>query len=553
MIAIPLVWALMLASSVGIAQDKSDRPTKMKDRVALLEEQVDGLKETVGEITGADSPEQIRSRLDALQDNLDGILRDLEEMRTLADDMAAESEERQARLDALADEVSSLWDEVEAQRQLLDEATANKNAGYDDGFFLSSDDGQHRLTITGFARPYFRTAFQKLWATDQYGALVYDAMGQPVGGDTETTETGFGLEDARLALHAQVFDVVHGEVAIEYGTLHGEVVYPINANMPPGADYGRLEVDEHVVRFTDVFAEFAPLHEFTVRVGQFQVPFDREGSGFLEDELTFATRSLMTRRYPRWGEQGMPPTGVTWHWDYEIQRGSYFGYDRGLDIGGSIGDGLFQYDLGLYNGGGPNVENDNRDLLIAIRLASDFLGPMTENMSDLDISESPLLSVGAAFAYDLLEHKDPIDPQLTYNSSDVNIAGDLHFKWMGASALAGVFFRRADHGAVYVDANGDDLPINSIGFAGQAAYYNPTIKLEPAFRYCFYDADVDRELDHVHEITAGLNHYIRGQHLKIGAEWRGLFAARKETTYMLPYGVWFEDLHEITITAQVSF
>jgi len=560
---IAVLAALVLAFAGGraMAQDKkSERPAKMKDKVALLEEQVDEVKGTLDEIVGSDSPGEIRSRLDALQDNLDGMLRDLEELRSMADEAAAAVEERDARLDALADEVSSLWDEVEAQRQLVDEVAAAKNAGYEDGFFLASDDGQHRLSLTGFARPYFRFAFQKQWAADEYGVLEHDpATGAAIGGDTEVVDAGFGLEDARLALHAQLFGVVHGEVAFEYGTLGGEVTYPLNANVPPGNSYGRVEIDEHVVAFTDVFAEFAPLAEITVRAGQFQPAFDREGSGFYADELTFSTRSLMTRRYPRWGEQGMDPSGVSWHWDYEIQRGSYFGYDRGLQIAGSIADAKFKYNLGVFNGGGPNVENDNRDIMVAVRVASDMLGPMTPHMSDIEVAENPLLSMGVGFAYDLPEHHDPIDPELTYNSSDINVTGDAHFKWMGISALAGVFYRRADHGAVIPVADG---LLNSLGFVGQAAYYISAAKLEPAFRYSFYDADIDRELDHVHEFTAALNYYLYGRNLNVGLEWRGLFAAQKTRTYLLPWGEdalgqpigpWFEDMHEITVKAQVAF
>jgi hypothetical protein len=556
-----LAAAVLFAGGQAFAQgDKGNRPKKMKDRVALLEEQVDDMKNTVSEITGADSPDEIRSRLDALQDNLDGMLRDLEELRSMADDAAADVEEREARLDALADEVSSLWDEVEAQRQLVDEAAASKNAGYEDGFFLASDDGQHRLELTGFARPYFRAAFQKQWEADEYGVLLHDPVtGEAIGGDTEVVGAGFGLEDTRLVVHALMFGVVHAMVAFEYGTQHGEVTYPLNANVPPGNEYGRVEIHEHSVRFTDVYAEFAPFAELTVRLGQFRPAFDREGSGFHEDELTFSTRSLMTRRYPRWGEQGMDPSGVSWHWDYEIQRGSYFGYDRGLQIAGSIADAKFKYNLGAFNGGGPNVENDNRDIMVAIRLATDPLGPMTHHMSDIEVAESPLLSIGAAFAYDLPEHRDPVDPLRTYNSSDINIAGDAHFKWMGASLLAGVFYRRADHGAVIPVAEG---LISSMGFSGQLAYYIAAAKLEPAFRYGFYDADVDRELDHVHEFTGALNYYIYGRHLNVGLEWRGLFAAQKTRTYLLPWGEdalgqpigpWFEDMHEITIKAQVSF
>ena len=63
-------------------------------------------------------------------------------------------------------------------------------------------------------------------------------------------------------------------------------------------------------------------------------------------------------------------------------------------------------------------------------------------------------------------------------------------------------------------------------------------------------------------MTGALNYYIYGRHLNVGLEWRGLFAAQKTRTYLLPWGEdalgqpigpWFEDLHEITVQAQVAF
>ena len=40
-------------------------------------------------------------------------------------------------------------------------------------------------------------------------------------------------------------------------------------------DHGRVDVDEHVLSFKSVYAEFAPMPELTVRAGQ--VLWDRNG------------------------------------------------------------------------------------------------------------------------------------------------------------------------------------------------------------------------------------------------------------------------------------
>ena len=83
-------------------------------------------------------------------------------------------------------------------------------------------------------------------------------------------------------------------------------------------------------------------------------------------------------------------------------------------------------------------------------------------------------------------------PHYEYNSSDLNVTGDVQFKWWGVAAMAAVFYRHGDHGAVYITEDGEDDPIDSMGFTGQISYFNQQTGLEPGFRYSIYDAQLDR-------------------------------------------------------------
>ncbi|MCP4605934.1 MAG: hypothetical protein GY847_36380 [Proteobacteria bacterium] len=548
------LMALTLSAVTVNAQEETERPKGMRARVKLLETEIDKLDETLKDVHGADTPDSLRTQLAAFQSKVDSLSMQLSELyqKTLSGESGGQ--EQDARLNDIAEEVSSLWKETEALKTLREEILKDPPAGYENGFFIGSKADKFRLTLNGFVRPYYAVSFQKAWDADDYGDLIYDSGGDPTGGETEVQDNGFGVANARLVVHTQILDVIHGEFEIDYGTLTGTVQYPVNLSQGlEDARYNRVEINDHSLRFLNIYGEYAPIPEFNIRLGQFKVPFDRE-SQIDANWLTFTTRSLMTRAYPRWGEN-VSDDSLARSWDYEMQRGSSFGRDTGLSLKGCVAEGIFNYEAGIFNGAGDNVTNDNRDMLIALRISTEPAGRMTETMSDLESSKSPLISIGAGFAYDLLDHKymhNPADKH-NYNSSDVNITADANFKWYGASVLAGVFYRHSDHGAVVQNEDAEDAPIDSMGIVAQVAYFIDNPGLEPAFRYSLYDADIDLKDNHVHEISAIFSYYPFVQNLKLQLQYRGLFPADTERSHFVPWGNWFDYYSEITLMAQVAF
>ncbi len=565
--AVSLTTLVFICQTAGAQELLSGRPKGAKARLKLLENQVDDLHDTLKKVYGAETPSFLREKSTELQARLDAIDAQLGEIKEDYAQTQEVDQEQNAQLDDVSEEVNTLWTDVKAIKEKL----KYRVAGYENGFFIGSRDGKFRLTMNGLVRPYYGFGFQKEWARTETGGLVYD-NGAPIGGDATIKEHEFGLANARVTISAKLFSVIHGKFEIDYGTNRGlvqfpkqpqfgvgyglqtgEVEYPNNAD-PAGSSVNRVVLDQHALRFLDMYGEYAPLPEIKVRLGQSRVPFDRQ-TQIDESNLTFSSMSLMTRAYPMWGqgEAADWEDVTTYNYNYELQRGASFGRDLGLNIHGSIAKAMFNYSVGVFNGAGTNVSNDNRDFLFGLRLWTDPAGEMTPGMSDLEATKKPLVSVGVAFVYDLLEHNNPLDPNAQYNSSDVNITGDVHFKWYGLSLLIDMFYRHADHGNVFVDENGDDLALDSVGMTAQASYYIQKIKLEPGFRYSLYDADLEQEADHVHEITGILNYYIYGRNFNIGLEYRGLIPANEQRSYLVPWNVWQDSYHEISLLGQVAF
>lgn len=552
-----IVPVAMLVANVAVAQDAPavaapagpERPKLVKEKIGLLEQQVDALMKQLDAVVGPEAPAALRQRIAALQAELDEISVQIGEMQGTTKKHSTTAAERDARLDAMAAEIEKLWQENKVLNEQIAAAKANPVAGYDKGFFVRSEDKKFELTVNGYVKPYYKAEFQEQWDKNSHGELVYDANNQPMGGGTEAIINEFGFGTAKLVLKVKLFGFATGEFEPDYQKMTGKVEYPANADVGDGK-YNRVKVGEYGLAWKNIYGEIAPFEWLTVRGGQFKVPFDRETQVSIT-KLTFTTRSLMTSSYKVWGEY-MAEDGLAYHWDYGTRRGSSFGYDRGLQLAGKLLEKRFSYAAGVFNGGGANKDNDNTNLMYALRLAVDPMGEMTKGMSDLDKLAKPLLSIGAAFTYDRPENKNPINPEdkkLDYFSEDLNFTGDVLLKWNGLHVMGAVFFRRADHGNAYPNVD----TINTLGYMAQAGWYFPQVGLEPAFRYSGMDASLGRDGDNVHELTGALSYYFKGHDLKLQAEYTALMMNDMTRTYLAPLGTWEDYHHRLTIMAQLGF
>jgi hypothetical protein len=526
------------------------RPKLIRDKITLLEQQVDALTKDFKAVTGIEAPTALRERSAALQAELDEIAVQIGEMQSKNQGHETAATQHSARLDAMASEIEKLWEENKALKEQLAAVKANPMAGYDKGFFIRTQDKKFELWLNGYVRPYYRAEFQEQWQKDSYGELVYDdATNQPIGGDTEAIINEFGFNAARLSLKVKLFGLATGVFEPDYQKLAGKAEYPPNTGVGNGK-FNRVKVYDYALSWKSVYGEIAPFEWLTVRGGQFKVPFDRE-TLVAANQTTFSSLSLMTSSYKLWGEY-MTEDSLAYHWDYATRLGSSFGYDRGLQLAGKLWEKRFSYGVGAFNGGGANRDNDNTKLMYALRLQVDPLGEMTAGMSDLDRTEKPLLSIGAAFAYNRPENKNPVTPEdkkFDYYSEEMSVTGDALFKWNGLHVMGAFFFRTGDHGNAYPENN----TINTIGYMAQAGWFFPQVGLEPAFRYSGMDANLEREGDNVHELTGAVNYYFKGHNLKVGAEYTAVMMNDMTRTYLAPFGTWEDFHHRLTILAQLGF
>ncbi len=536
-----LCLVFLFALQAVEAQQPTERPKGVRPRLVLLESQVDELSQTLQAIVGSEEPQHLRRQSTQLLTRVDALTADLEKLRqeTYARNQAMQ--EHDDRLDAIGEEIEGLWAEVNELKRLMKERMLKPNAGYDNGFFIASADRKFEIKLSGFVKPFYLVGFQE--PPPDHESDTHD---------TEIDESGFQLSSARLSIETKVFEVIHGLLEIDFGTLSGTKIVPTERRI---SHEGVIKLESYGVRMMSVYGEYAPLSQLKVRAGQFKVPFDREML-FRENELTFGHRSLITRRYPLYPDgrrYWQAPSGFDANPsfspdEFELQRAASFGWDRGIQLHGAIGEGVFNYALGAFNGAGINVNNNNRDLLLIARVWSDLLGPVTSGMSDLTVAPTPMVSVGAAFSYDLPQHRNELTPELTYNSSDFNVTGDVHFKWKGLSSLIAAFYRYSDHGAVFFDT-----PIQTMGFVGQLAYFHQPLKLEGGVRYAILDENVDLSGDHLHELTAVLNYHLFANHLKVQLEFRSLLPGEENKSFMVPYRTTYHNRHEVMLMAQLGF
>lgn len=136
------------------------------------------------------------------------------------------------------------------------------------------------------------------------------------------------------------------------GTFFKDFEYKVQADFPTGSGStsGTLQ---------DAFVGWRKYRECSIRIGQFKEPFSQEETTTTRF-IDFDERSVLNRLVPA--------------------------RDIGLMLYGSIGDGIFEYETGIFNGQGRGVFDLNDDKEWAIRLRSTpFVGSESAFLKGLRI------------------------------------------------------------------------------------------------------------------------------------------------------------------------
>ena len=223
------------------------------------------------------------------------------------------------------------------------------------------------------------------------------------------------------------------------------------------------------------------------------------------------------------------------------------GYDTGIILNGKIGQGLFNYNLGMIGGDGQGTVRATNDNAFVTRITVNPLGDMTPGEGDLERTAKPLLSFGADYFYDVLQatraagataletnNLNFAQPRnrttlvaggwlnrglsVFPQTEKVNVTAygfDAAFKWLGA-------FATAEYLGGIAEGNNSGKKLRAHGYYAQAGYCIVPGTLEAAVRYSWMDPNRDAANDQLSEVAGAVSYYFNKHNLKLQGDIAGI-------------------------------
>jgi hypothetical protein len=207
----------------------------------------------------------------------------------------------------------------------------------------------------------------------------------------------------------------------------------------------------------DAYVDVRVLPNLAVRVGQGKTPFTRTWTTD-DAKLDFLERpaGLDNLRYDR---------------------------DLGVWLRGSFDAGRVTYVVGVANGGGANLPNDNVDLLAAARIERALVGEAFEGPGDVEQSEAPRIRIGAGAVHDLMRLPTEV-AGIAVGEDDVDADGerdnvgaisgsvDVAARWRGFQIGFEGYLRYERWGTILEhSANADLAAVVKAGGDGERTYF----------------------------------------------------------------------------------
>jgi hypothetical protein len=357
----------------------------------------------------------------------------------------------------------------------------------DDGFFIRSPDNRFLL------RP--RVRLQALYTGEIASAGPADML-NGVASNPDVSS----------------FSLAHAEVILE-----GHAV-------TPAFEY-RFEFDAALAQpLLDAFVQWRATRTIGIRAGQFKLPYGLQNLYWTGD-LEFVDVAAPTAAFSP-------------------------GWDRGVMVIGRPLAGRIQYQVGVLNGAGANLPNDNVDLAYAVRIVAAPFGPLPPTEGDIEGHARPLVEGGVSGFYNLVPTdillRNPTNPTNPMVTSDLdgdgrvdNVAiwqGNVQLRaiWRGASLQAEWFGRIEDFGAA---GSLDRSPLTGQGYKtslwgvyAQAAYFVIPHRLQVGGRVSGTDLPLygatavehQRQGSHVDEQSAVVSAYFSGSRAKLQVDYSHL-------------------------------
>lgn len=271
------------------------------------------------------------------------------------------------------------------------EEPPKKNAGYDKGFFIQSDDGKYRLNFNGYLQ----------------GLFSYDRQaGKNV--------VGFRIQNARLTFS--------GHLATP------KLTYKLQLNFAKFKE-GLL---------LDAWMQYRFNNNIDLRFGQQDIPWIRQAI-ISSSNQQFIDRSLATIEFLNIQDTDTDKDGVA---DKQTRDGR----DIGLVIQGTPFNKKLEYNIGIFNGSGTNTTNFNNHLLYTGRAVYNIRGDYGYEEGDYSFSDDPQVFFGGAGNYNVRDFTDRKIAQL---------GAETGLKYKGFSAQGELFYRHSTPGTTTLGTTDD--------------------------------------------------------------------------------------------------
>jgi hypothetical protein len=442
----------------------------------------------------------------SLSDRLDLLERDNAALRSEVTALRAESDQVWLTEDR-ATEIRGLVQDVLADsstRASFQDSAAV--AGWDSnrGFYLRSADDRFSLQFSGLVQARYTYS-----TTGEGGELNLNGGGSPQ--TLPNSQYGFDMPHTRLVFKGHVFEPgIRYFIRSEFSPRQEFRAGSVNIS---GATAGTLNL-------LDAYMAFDLDNDWTVKAGQFKLPFSRERLVSVQN-LVSATRSTVDELLSVGRSQGIQIStrGSDLYWAAAISNG---GSDN-LLAGTSANSGVFPVGTEPMNNPYWNSENT---LSLTSRVEYKLAGAwseFSEMTSPMGEPEGILLGLGGHYqtsAYDPAQNPDG-----TGNNQWISVTADATWNFGGASLFAAAYYTNTETKWTSTNPNppgGIRGTTNMLGLIVQGSMYL-TPKWEVFGSYQYLDQGNTPEAlatgeklpaSSVSIFTLGANWYIDGQDLR---------------------------------------
>jgi phosphate-selective porin OprO and OprP len=385
---------------------------------------------------------------------------------------------------------------------------------------ISSPDG----TIGGNPAPAIAAAAplpsapaNETTAADEPSFKITGAPGQ---GLTISTGDAFSLNlKSRIQIRGQINtfedEAKDAQQLVNIGTarvwLSGNLLKPELTYLIQLAVAGRDYRDAATSPIFDAYLEWKLHRDFSIRTGQYFVPFDR----------------LRTVR--EWGLQMTDRPRPVQEFTLDRDVGVTFFSEKFLGDSSPVA-----WYLSAFGGRGTNqVLPSATGGLLTGRLELRPLGPIDDDREgDQDRREKPGLAIGGGFAHNFNTNRQRSTTGLTFaggTTDDTYIAVDATFKWMGFALQAEYLNKRSSEDSFEIE-NDDgttttEYTRSGAGWILQASYaFDPPFEVVGRLSRLYAQSTLDPAFiteshKRGNEVAAGLNYYFNNHRLKAQASW----------------------------------